>query len=139
VALSGGFDEVSLGVLNEWVESRETQKIIAITDLLRQVDGGFVFSHESFIVALLRQADLIGAQTLRKVSESLEAIALGNLAGSGTPGEPMPFKVEVREKARAAATRYPAASIQATFYARLQRQAEDWLEADQLDWEEENG
>lgn len=139
VALSGGFDEVSLGVLNDWVESGDTEKLTAAVGLLQPVDGSFVFDQEDFVVGLLRQADRLGADLLQQIRETLGGLAPGNLGGSGTPGEPMPFKVEVHERAMAARARYPAGSVPEAFYGDLERRAAEWLEADQVDWEETMG
>lgn len=138
VALSGGFDAVSLGVLNEWVESRDPVTLAAVVGLLQPVDGSFVFDQEHFVVGLLRHADRLGETPLREMRESLSAIAF-RVGGSGTPGEPMPFTVHVHERAMAARARYPAGSIPETFYGDLVHYAEEWLERDRLAWEEEMG
>lgn len=75
----------------------------------------------------------------RRRRESLQVIALGNLGGSGAPGEQMPYKAELHERAREARARYPVGSTTEAFYGVLEHRAAEWLEADQIDWEEELG
>jgi hypothetical protein len=136
VALAGGWDETSLAVLTDWVESGEAQKIARVAQLLRQADPDFVFDHEAFTVALLHAADVAGEATLEAVDRSLHCTT-SDRGGSGTPGEPMPHWIELRDRARQRRDAHPAGSAAAAFYASLEQDASWMIEHDRKSWEEE--
>ncbi len=135
VTMSGGFDDTSFGVFREWLASGEREKIVAAARLVEHASGGFVFEHEDFVADLLAAGDRAGAEALEEVRQALTATAL-NVGGTGTPGEPMPFKLEVQERATVSRSHYNVGTVAEEFYRDLERRATGWLDADRLEWEE---
>ena len=137
VALAGGWDEVSLAVLTEWLEGGDLHKIVLIAQLLRQADSDFVFDHDEFTAALLRAADIAGEDALDEVKRILHDTTFSR-GGSGTPGEPMPHLIKLRDCARRRREAFPKSSIAAAFYDSLEKHAISILEHDRKSWEEDD-
>jgi hypothetical protein len=134
-SMSGGFDDVSLGVLAEWVESRDEDRITAVARLLEAADPSFVFDHEAFTVHLLTTAERTGTSTLRAVQKSLEHSALSG-GGLGKPGEPMPHYLELQARATQEMAQHGEGSAARALYMRLANHAAALIEDDRLHWEE---
>lgn len=135
--MSGGWDEVSLEVLGEWVDSRDERRIAAVGYLLAEAESSFVFDQENFAVRLLVAAERAGADTLRAVRGSLGHSARSG-GGMGTPGQPMPHHLDLQSRATLAMARHGEGTVARSFYAELECHAAAWIERDQLQWEEDD-
>ncbi len=60
-----------VNVLDEWINSGEPKKVQAASYLLRDVPKSFVFIHVEFISNLIEQADKLGDDCYRAVSNDL--------------------------------------------------------------------
>ncbi|WP_407310027.1 DUF4062 domain-containing protein [Desulfosporosinus sp. SB140] len=133
--MANGFGQVSLSVLSEWVDSSEKDKVIGSAKLLRYAGENFVFTQEQFIVKLLNKAEKLGQLVLKEVMSVPYTVAVSR-GGAGTPGQPMPHQVQLKESAQVAASRYSKGSNAWEFYKSLQRNAEYHIEMDMKHWEE---
>ena len=122
--ISSGFESsASLKVLDEWVNSGDSGRIKAAARLVSGAQPAFVFRHVGFVSNLLERAHAAGDATYRSVSSSMARSALSGKR-SGTPGQPMPQDVAIRDQASAVATQFIAGSPTHRFYTSLAKSAE---------------
>ena len=134
--VSSGFgSDASLKVLDEWINSGSADRIKSAAHLLEVTPPGFVFGHVGFISNLLERAYSASDDTYRSVSRSLASSVLFGTR-SGTPGEPMPEDVAIREEASAVARRFDAGSPVHRFYTLLAESAESSIRDQMLRDEE---
>lgn len=134
--VSLGFESpASLKVLDEWVNSGNAGRIKGAASLVSGAPPAFIFSHVEFTSNLLERAYAAGDATYRTVSASLARCALSGTR-SGTPGQPMPQDVAIRDQASAVATQFVAGSPTYRFYHSVAERAEAGIR-DQLLRDEE--
>ena len=122
--VSSGFESAtSLKVLNEWINSRSADRIKSAAHLLSGAGRGFVFKHVEFTSNLLERAHATNYDCYQSVSSSFARSALSG-ARSGTPGQPFPEDVAMKDRARAVAGKFAAGSPTYGFYASLTESAE---------------
>lgn len=68
------------------------------TSLARQTPQSFVFEQHEFVVWMMRLARSHGADVLRKLGGALYGAAVSG-SRSGTPGEPFPQDIKLRDRA----------------------------------------
>ncbi len=117
----------SLKVLGEWIDSGNAGKIESAARLVSGAQPSFVYNHVEFVSNLLESAHAAGSDCYRSVSDSLQSSALSG-PRSGTPGQPMPHDVSIREQASAIATQFSAGSPTYRFYALLAKSADAFIE-----------
>ena len=122
--LSDGFSQISINILNEWVESGEKGKIEAVSALLKKAPKGFAFSNHEFITQLLENAYNISKDCYEIVRSDLYSQATSG-ERFGTAGLPMPQDIEVREHALIVLHKYSAGTISYEFYSSLMKYAEN--------------
>lgn len=134
-AVSSGFGTTSLGVLSEWISSRDPDRIAAASQFLSEAPPRFVFDQQDFAVTLLDEAYSAGDDCFEQVRHNLAASAL---TGSriGTPGQPFPVDIALRDAAAAAAGQLIPGTPAHRFYVSLRKQAEGQIR-DQLARDEE--
>ena len=134
--VSSGFESsASLKVLEEWINSGSADRIKSAARLVSDPQPAFIFKHVGFISNLLERAHAAGSDSYRSVSGNLTGSAL-NGTRSGTPGQPMPHDVAIRDQAAAVATQFDAGSPTHRFYAFIAKSAEASI-TDQLLRDEE--
>jgi len=121
--LSDNFCPSSLEILKEWVDSDEKDKIIAVSLLLREAPDNFVFHNYDFVKDLLECAHRKGEEVYREVSSNLFGSAISG-DRTGTPGQPMPQDVALKEQAEGMRKKYLAGSPVWNFYDSLRQHAE---------------
>ena len=134
--VSSGFESAaSLKVLEEWINSGNADKIKSAAHLVSGAQQTFVFKHVAFVSNLLERAQVAGDDCYQSVTSGLASSALSG-GYSGTPGEPMPRYVEIREQASAVASQYDAGSPAYRFYVSLAESADAFI-SEQLRRDEE--
>jgi hypothetical protein len=136
------FDEVSLQfsqpgleVLNEWIESGKAEKLIAASRLLKEAFPNFIFIQEIFVANLLKKAHAINDDCYREVGSNLVDVAI-SAERMGTPGEPFPQDIALRDQSREVASRYPSGSPTHRFFETLRETMETSIK-DQIARDEE--
>ena len=122
--VSSGFESASsLKVLDEWINSGSADRISSAAHLVSGARRDFVFKHVEFTSNLLERAYAANFGCYQSVSSSLTRSALSGTR-SGTPGQPFPEDVAMKDHARAVAGKFDAGSPTDRFYASLAESAE---------------
>jgi hypothetical protein len=130
------FTNVSLTVLEEWINSGDKEKIQAVSFLLSKAPQEFFFTNVEFISRLLDQAYDLGDDCYQMVSFSLYRSATFHV-GFGTPGQPFPHHVVLRDQSTAIAARLVVGSPSHRFYDSLAKDAKGSIQFWEKRWEEE--
>ena len=133
--ISGGFSPKCIDVLREWTESGDKNKIEAVAYILENAPAEFVFSHSKFVSELLENAYKINDDCYRNVRSHFYCSAVSETR-SGSPGQPMPQDIRLRDHAMELLKKFPAGSPTHQFYSSLIRYAENAMR-DQLARDEE--
>ena len=122
--ISSGFESAaSLEVLDEWIGSGSGVRIKAAARLVSSADPSFVFKEVRFVSNLLERAQVAGYDCYQSVSSYLARSALSGIR-SGTPGQPMPEDVALREQAAVVANTFDSGSPTFRFYDSVAKSAE---------------
>lgn len=125
----------SLAVLNEWINSGAPGNIKSAARLVSRAQPEFIFKHVGFIAKLLERAYAAHTDCYQDVACSLENSALSG-ARLGTPGQPRPQDMAVRDQALEVASQYDAGSPPYRFYTSLAESAEASIRSQLLKDEE---
>lgn len=134
-AFSGNYNQTGVSVLLEWVHSGEKEKLEAVGVLLHDAPENFVFHHPDFVNEMLNAGKKHGDKFFKSVRGDLASSAIYR-SKHGTPGQPMPEDIELRDNSRAMLHQLPKGSPSYEFYELLVRHAEKEIE-DQLKRDEE--
>lgn len=108
--VAGGYDdERTLSVLTEWAMSTKEAEIRAVARLLGEAPRGFVFRHLGLVEDLLRSAKKINQRCYRDAMSHVHG-AIFNGMRSGTPGQPFPQDLNIRDEAARVLNELRAAS-----------------------------
>jgi hypothetical protein len=129
------FTPTSLKVLDEWINSRELEKVQAASYLLCDVPQSFVFTHIKFVSEILEQAYLLEDDCYRIVSNNLSYRIIMR-ARCGTLGEPYPEDIDLQANSLAVGKKFSKGTPARKFYESLAKYARANIEED-LSLEEE--
>ena len=133
---SSGFEaDAGLRVLGEWIDSESAELIERAAQFLKGAPSAFVFKRVGFVSNLLERAHVASADCYRNATSSLASCALLGTR-SGTPGQPMPQDVAIKDQASAVAAQFEAGSPTHRFYVLLAESADTSIR-DQLMRDEE--
>lgn len=135
VEISCGFSAECLDVLKEWTESGDKHKVESVAYLLKGASAEFVFSHSDFVSELLENAYRISTDCYLNVKSEIYCCAVSGTR-SGSPGQPMPQDVRLRDQAMEISKKFPMGSPSYQFYSSLIGHAEHRMR-DQLARDEE--
>ena len=125
----------SLKVLNEWVTSGDAARIQSAAHLVSRAQPGFVFKNIAFTANLLERAHTAGSDCYQSVTSNLRSSALSGTR-SGTPGQPMPEDVDIRDQASEVKSQFDAGSPPYRFYDSIVKSAKAFIEDKLLSDEE---
>jgi hypothetical protein len=114
---------MSLEVLNEWVSSDNTNKVMAVGDLLRHAPANFIFSHTNFISNLLEHSYNAGNECHNYIEQILSNIAISR-GSSRTLGAPSPKEVYMRDRASEVMKQFSVGSPAYKYYDSIRKYAE---------------
>ena len=123
-SVSNGFADVGLGVLREWVDSGDSDKIRSVGYLLREANPGFIFQEVEFVARLLESAHAAGEGTFDSVEGNLLNSAISGVQ-MGTPGKPMGRDVAIRDRSGAILDTGGLSAPVHKFYEFMAAQAEE--------------
>ena len=124
---SGCESAVSRKVLGEWINSGSADRIKSAAHLVSGAKPGYVFKHVEFISNLLERAHATSSGCYRSVTSSLACSALSG-SRSGTPGQPTPQDVAIKDQALEVATQFDAGSPTYRFYTFVAESAKASIE-----------
>ena len=134
--VSLGFESApSLKVLNEWINSGNAGRIESAARLVAEAQPDFVFQKVEFTVNLLERAHEASTDCYRSVARNLTSSALSGVR-SGTPGQPLPEDVALKDQASAVKNQFDAGSPPYKFYDSLVKIAEASIKEELLRDEE---
>ncbi len=129
---SQGYDEQGMRILDEWIDTADAERLLAISILLQEAPRSLLFSRDDIVARFLQRADAVGEHCYVSVFSVLEGVAIGGSKSRG-PGQPFPEDVDLRLKASEAAARWVDSQPAYRFYRRLTEIAEDYIEATRLE------
>lgn len=121
--VSGEFDDIVIGVLEEVLYSGTDGQLEAVSYILREAPKNLVLENPVFVERVLEIANNRGGDKLRNISFSLIS-AVENGVRSGTLGEPFQADVEQKEKALRIAESLVPGTLVEKFYRTLAESAE---------------
>lgn len=132
--ISNNFSLTSLEVLNEWINTKNEEKITTVGLLVKEAPSEFVFSHPDFVSNLLTNAQEASDDCYIKVrSNLLRSVEHGGRIGIA--GQPCPQDEKTRDRAQEFMEMYPVGSTTWSFYKWLSEEAKKsikhWLEKDE--------
>ncbi len=120
------FQEISRGtnhpgfiVLEEWLDSGETRKLEVISELLSEAPSHFLFEKVEFVTRLLEKSYDLGKDCYQKVRSGLFCAAWTG-SRHGTPGQPFPEDVALRDNAHRVLEQLPRGTLTYCFYKDLE-------------------
>ena len=119
-----GFSTDFLPILDEWLESKEDEKVKAVASLLKESPPSFIFTHTKFVGRLLGIAHDIGEKCFDHVSRALYSSSITQ-GRHGFRGQPFPKDIALKDSASAIAKSCESGSPQWRFYDSLAKHAED--------------
>ena len=126
--LCAPFDGRFVAVLETWIGSGGVERLKLVLPILRETATDFVFKHEDFVLRLFRRAKSYGPEQLRDLRSTLFASAAFGLR-SGTPGEPFPQDLSLRDSAGKVVQKLGRFDPAYTFFGDLIKHAEREIEA----------
>ncbi|MCA2736674.1 restriction endonuclease [Microcystis sp. M158S2] len=115
--------DLSLSVLNEWVNSDESEKIESVSHLLGSIPQSFALTQVEFLSNLLEKAYDSGYQCFEVVNRNL-FYAVTSGGHGGTLGEPSEKDVTLRDHSSAIASQFLIGSPAHKFYSSLAKYAD---------------
>jgi hypothetical protein len=104
--LSGGYGPAGTEVLAEWLLHGNPEKMKTAATLLEEAPSQFVFDHLELVVPTLDRAEASGDEWLRRLSSAFFRIAASGMR-SGTPGQPFPQDITLRDQCQEVLRRLP--------------------------------
>ena len=115
--------DLSLSILNEWINSRELEKVKCASSLLGSIPLSFVFTQVDFLSNFLEQADNMGDQCFEFVYHHLLNPIINRERG-GIIGEPCKEDVVLRDQSLVIASQFLIGSPSHKFYSSLAKYAD---------------
>jgi hypothetical protein len=127
--VSFGFNQVSLDVLNEWIDSGNEGKIVAAGELLKEASPELTLENFDFVTNILDKAYKAGYDCYRKICDILFRVTL---SGGSTRafGEPDPRDIHLRDQATKILGGLMIGSPEYRFYDLLKEHAENSINHD---------
>lgn len=112
---------------DEWLRSPTETDIRTITRILREASNDFVFKYRVFVIRFLEKAKLYDNECYENAVSALYASAATGMR-SGTPGEPFPQDLNLKNNAEDALKEIPRFSPAYRLYEYLKKRAEQDIE-----------
>lgn len=120
---ANGYDATALQALSDWLESGVEQKIRLVAKLIQEAPPTFVFDNEAFVERLRSTAAVINKDVSKQMGNALLSSAMP-FAFEGIPDLLSNERVQIRDRARQTAYKYPSNSAMHEFYMDLNKEAE---------------
>lgn len=117
------FDSELISFLQDWVDTATPTDLRIMSHILREASPGLVFEHRPFVLRFLDKAKQYGKQILKDAETALYCSAVQGMR-SGTPGEPFPEDLRMKEGAGKALNGLSPFSPAYHLYVSIQESAE---------------
>lgn len=122
-AMFSPFDNELLGFIQDWIDVSSKDDIRLLSKIFKECQPDFVFAHREFVVRFLDKASQHGKEALDSAASALFSSAISGVK-SGTPGEPFPRDVMMRDEAEKALLEIPRFAPARGLYESLKKHAE---------------
>jgi transcriptional regulator with XRE-family HTH domain len=122
----GPFEGETVKFLEEWIATSDEHDLRLIADILREADYSFVFTHRPFVERYLEKAKQVSPGVLKQAVGAFFESAISGLR-TGTPGEPMPRDVYMKDESEKILQSLPRFSPAYELYDGLRKHGEDGL------------
>jgi transcriptional regulator with XRE-family HTH domain len=120
------FDGETVKFLEEWIATSNESDLRLIADILGEAHSSFVFTHQLFVERYLEKAKQVSPEVLKGSISSLFGSAIGGVQ-SGTPGEPMPRDIQMKNESEKILQSLPRFSAAYELYDALRKHAEEGI------------
>ncbi|MCP3392352.1 helix-turn-helix domain-containing protein [Bradyrhizobium sp. CCGB12] len=120
------FDGETVKFLEEWIATSDEQDLNLIAGILNGAHHTFVFTHRPFVERYLEKAKQVGPKALKHAIGALFSSAVSGVR-SGTPGEPMPRDISMKERSEQVLRSLPRFSPAHKLYDGIRKHAEEGL------------
>ncbi|WP_374500681.1 helix-turn-helix domain-containing protein [Pseudoxanthomonas sp.] len=115
-------DPAFVDFFRQWIASSGGVGFTIAAAVVREAPRHFVFEHQEFVIWMMRMMRSYGIDALRRANSALYASAVSGMR-SGTPGEPFPEDIALRDKAAEALSGLTKQEPAYELYADLHRHA----------------
>jgi hypothetical protein len=122
--VSGHYSQDSIEVLSEWLKTKEMEKLIGISLLLREASSAFLFVQYQFIGQLIYEASQISDECLKIVESELFGLAVGGTR-TWSHGQPAAEDVQLKDNGRKTAEKFPETHLAHKFYIDVSNYGEE--------------
>lgn len=124
--VSQKYSDQSLEVLSEWINSKEEEKLVAASMLLKEAEDGFLFSKHNFIAIILEKAAAVSEDCLSSVRSNLFSISI---SGGWTRSHGKPSEKHLKQKKLGPeyADKYSATHPANKFFNDIAKHADDTI------------
>ena len=133
--VSQQYGPVGVDVLADWLVKGNQGQMETAAALLEETSTQFVFDQLELVVRALDRAEAFGNECLRKVAGVFYKIAMSGIR-SGTPGQPFPQDIALREQCQKLLPQLPADRAAYRLFRDVLREAERDIQAAAQDEEE---
>lgn len=137
-AVSGGYGDAVISDLDEWANSSDPKEIKVVAQLLAEAPRDFIFKYSPFVIHLIEHAEALRQDCLDTVTSGLIRSAISGIK-SGTPGEPFPEDLALRDKSNEMLSTLPRGSAPWRFFDELRLHSERNIAFDRHGDEDEIG
>ena len=119
----GPFDGEFIELLQDWVDKATSEDIHVIGQILKDAPSEIIYTQRPFVVHALEKAKEFGKESVEGMRKALLNAAITGLR-SGTPGEPFPEDLRMKEEAEKAMAELPRFSPAYRLYDALKQHSE---------------
>lgn len=127
--ISGNFNDISLKILEEWIDSGDSEKMKGVGNLVRHAYPDFVFNHPEFVEKILIASKRAGGDCQRSVGGSLFGNVVSRTKG-GTIGQPTPEDIKMKNESKKLMEKYSPGHVAHDFYKNLLEYTEKEIDDD---------
>jgi len=133
--VSNNYSTESLKILEDWVDSKDEDKIRTVCTLIQKAPPEFLLTNSTFICQILESSKKFNDDCFKEVQATLYDIA--RFGGrTGTMGEPFPLDVKIKTESEKLAIQYSHSPVTRKFYTILAEKANGWMENTIIDDED---
>jgi hypothetical protein len=121
------FDEALVALLSEWTENADEAGLEVIAQVMREGPPSFAFDERDFVLRFLERCRQFGPECYRGARSQIFSAAVSG-SRSGTPGEPFPEDLQLKESAEEALKHVPRLAPGRDLYENLLKHAEQGIQ-----------
>jgi len=133
-AMFNPLDEELLGLIQDWIDISTPDDMQLFSQIFKESRPNFVFEQRVFVTRFLDKANQHGKEVLNNAVSALYS-SVNTGVKSGTPGEPFPQDIMIRDEAEKALQEIPRFAPARRLYESLKKHAEDNIDCSLMERE----